>query len=176
MWFSAFAENSNGFSDLISDAVFRFFLFVLFRFRFLFDLSGNYAPPLIIERNTWQTNWNIVGIPRGFTLLLITGIWKCIGLDSFASRFWFWSNFFGVFRFWMIIFYGSAVSNRPRCPASYSHDLHALTHNSDQLLISPCNITSQSNERWWNNHQIKSFTGYKRSKVILQSVIYCRIR
>ena len=26
---------------------FRFFLFDLFRFRFLSDLSGNYAPPLI---------------------------------------------------------------------------------------------------------------------------------
>ena len=55
IWFSVFAKNTSGFSDLISDAVFgfdircgfQFFLFDLFGFQFLFDLSGNYAPPLI---------------------------------------------------------------------------------------------------------------------------------
>ena len=55
IWFSVFAKNTSGFSDLISDAVFgfdircgfRFLLFDLFGFQFLFDLSGNYAPPLI---------------------------------------------------------------------------------------------------------------------------------
>ena len=46
-WFSVFAKNTNGFSDLISDAIFGFSLFDLFEFRFLFDLSGNYAPPPI---------------------------------------------------------------------------------------------------------------------------------
>ena len=29
-------------------------------------------------------------------------MWKCIGLDSFACGFRFWSNLFSVFRFWMI--------------------------------------------------------------------------
>ena len=38
IWFSVFAKNINGF---------RIFIFDLFGFRFLFDLSGNYAPPLI---------------------------------------------------------------------------------------------------------------------------------
>ena len=55
IWFSVFAKNTSGFSDFISDAVFgfdircgfRFLLFDLFGFQFLFDLSGNYAPPLI---------------------------------------------------------------------------------------------------------------------------------
>ena len=55
IWFSVFAKNTSGFSDMISDAVFgfdircgfRFLLFHLFGFQFLFDLSGNYAPPLI---------------------------------------------------------------------------------------------------------------------------------
>ena len=46
IWFSVFAKNTNGFSDLIANAVFRFLLFDLFGFRFLFDPSGNYAPPL----------------------------------------------------------------------------------------------------------------------------------
>ena len=42
-WFSVFAKNTNGFSR----CGFWFFLFDLFGFRFLFDLSSNYAPPLI---------------------------------------------------------------------------------------------------------------------------------
>ena len=46
IWFSVFAKNTNGFSDLISDAYFWFLLFDLFGFWFLFDPSGNYAPPL----------------------------------------------------------------------------------------------------------------------------------
>ena len=36
-----------GFSDLIFDAVFGFSYLTHFGFRFLCDLSGNYAPPLI---------------------------------------------------------------------------------------------------------------------------------
>ena len=47
IWFSVSAKNTDGFSDLISDTVSGFSLFDLFGFRFLFDLSGNYAPPLI---------------------------------------------------------------------------------------------------------------------------------
>ena len=40
-------RNINGFSDLIFDAVFGFSYLTHFGFRFLCDLSGNYAPPLI---------------------------------------------------------------------------------------------------------------------------------
>ena len=47
IWFSVSAKNTDGFSDLISDTVSGFSLFDLFGFPFLFDLSGNYAPPLI---------------------------------------------------------------------------------------------------------------------------------
>ena len=47
IWFSVSAKNTDGFSDLIFDTVSGFSLFDLFGFPFLFDLSGNYAPPLI---------------------------------------------------------------------------------------------------------------------------------
>ena len=47
IWFSIFAKNTNGFSDLIFDAVFGFSYLTHFGFRFFFDLSGNYVPPLI---------------------------------------------------------------------------------------------------------------------------------
>ena len=43
IWFSLSAKTIDGFSDLILDAVFGF----SYGFRFLFDLSGNYAPPQI---------------------------------------------------------------------------------------------------------------------------------
>ena len=45
--FSFFTKNTNGFSDLISDAVFGSFQFDQLGYRFHFDPSGNYAPPLI---------------------------------------------------------------------------------------------------------------------------------
>ena len=41
IWFSVFVEIARGFSVFLSDVVFRFSYFVLFGFRFLFDLSGN---------------------------------------------------------------------------------------------------------------------------------------
>ena len=41
IWFSVFVTNTSGFSVLVSDVVFGFSYFVLFGFRFLFDLSGN---------------------------------------------------------------------------------------------------------------------------------------
>ena len=47
IWFSVFAKNTNGFSDLISYAVFGFSYLTYLGSGFLFDLSGNYAPPLI---------------------------------------------------------------------------------------------------------------------------------
>ena len=56
IWFSVFAKNTNGFPDLIFDAVFGFFLFDRFGFRFLFDLSGNYAPPLPLNANVIERN------------------------------------------------------------------------------------------------------------------------
>lgn len=45
---------------------FPFFLFNQFRYQFLFDLSGNYAPPLILlNANVEKNAWNIPGIPKG---------------------------------------------------------------------------------------------------------------
>ena len=44
--FSVFIKNTNEFLDLVSDVVFSFFLF---GFRCLFNLSGKYAPPLILN-------------------------------------------------------------------------------------------------------------------------------
>ena len=55
IWFSVFAKNTNGFSDLISEAVFGFSYVTDLGFRFLFDLSGNYAPPLISNSRETQT-------------------------------------------------------------------------------------------------------------------------
>ena len=41
IWFSVFVKNTSGFSVLLSDALFGFFYFVLFGFRFFFvDWSG----------------------------------------------------------------------------------------------------------------------------------------
>ena len=39
--FSVFVQNTSGLSVLVSDFVFGFSYFVLFGFRFLFDLRGN---------------------------------------------------------------------------------------------------------------------------------------
>ena len=69
----------------------------LFGFLFLLDLSSNYTPPLIlldanvIERNAWQTNWNIAGIPRGFTRLeWHPRLWSSIGFHApwMTPRLW----------------------------------------------------------------------------------------
>ena len=49
IWFLVFAKNINEFSDLISDAVFGFSYLTYLGSGFLFDLSGNYAPPLILN-------------------------------------------------------------------------------------------------------------------------------
>ena len=48
---------------------------------------------------------------------LIVEMSKFIG---FACGFWYWSNFFPVFRFWMIFFYGFVVSNRPQYLPRYA--------------------------------------------------------
>lgn len=52
---------------------FPFFLFDQFRYQFLFDLSGNYAPPLILlNANVEKNAWNIPGIPKGVQASWIT--------------------------------------------------------------------------------------------------------
>ena len=94
----------------------------LFWFRFLFDLSGNYAPPLISnERKTYicSTCHQCIGSIR----VLITGKWKFISFDGFACGLRFWANFLAVWGFWMIF---STVlrflmdPNAPLCLHSFS--------------------------------------------------------
>ena len=47
IWFSVFMKNASGFSVLVSNAGFGFSYFVLFGFRFLFDLSvGPFQDPV----------------------------------------------------------------------------------------------------------------------------------
>ena len=61
------------------------FQFFLFGFQFLFNLSGNYVPPLMLnshETSTCSTCYHCIRSVR----ILITGIWKFIGFDSFACR------------------------------------------------------------------------------------------
>ena len=52
----ASVENNSSFSVLLSNVVFGFSYFVLFGFRFLFDLTGNflYLEQTVIERDAWQ--------------------------------------------------------------------------------------------------------------------------
>ena len=91
IWFLVFMKNTNGFSVLISNMILGF------SYLFLLDLSSNYTPPLIlldanvIERNVWQTNWNIAGIPRGFTRLeWHPRLWSSIGFHApwMTPRLW----------------------------------------------------------------------------------------
>ena len=98
IWFLVFMKNTNGFSVLISNMIFGFsYLTYFIWFWFLLDLSSNYAPPLIlldanvIERNAWQTNWNIAGIPWGFTCLeWHPRLWSSIGFHApwMTPRLW----------------------------------------------------------------------------------------
>ena len=86
---------------------------VLFGFRFLFDPSGYYAPPLISnsrETSVCSSCQHRIGSIR----VLRTGMWTIIGFDCFACGFRFWSNFFffAVLRLWMIFFDGFEVCNR----------------------------------------------------------------
>ena len=69
---------------------------VLFGFRFLFDPSGHYAPPLISnsrETSVCSTCQHRIGSIR----VLRTGMWTIIGFDCFACGCRFWSNFFWRF-------------------------------------------------------------------------------
>ena len=81
------------------------FLFFLSGFRFLFDLSSNFAPPLI--SNSCETSvCSICHQCLGSIRVLLTGMWKFIGFNDFASGFRFWPIlflFFFVFlQFWII--------------------------------------------------------------------------
>ena len=46
--------------------------------------------------------------------------------DGFVCGFRFWPNFFAVLRFWMIFFFGFAVSNIPQCPPRVEISLENL--------------------------------------------------
>ena len=47
IWFSVFVKNTSGFPVLVSDMVFGVSYFVLFGFRFLFDLNSRKSPNLL---------------------------------------------------------------------------------------------------------------------------------
>ena len=116
IWFSVFVINTclmgYGFGFRWS------FRIVLFGFRFLFDPSGHYAPPLISnspETSVFSTCQHRIGSVR----VLRTGMWTFIGFDCFASGFSVLVEFFffAVLRLWMIFFDGFEVSNRPSHPS-----------------------------------------------------------
>ena len=46
--------------------------------------------------------------------------------DGLVCGFRFWPNFFAVLRFWMIFFFGFAVSNIPQCPPRVEISLENL--------------------------------------------------
>ena len=98
IWFSVFVKNTclmgYGFGFRWS------FRIVPFGFRFLFDPSGHYAPPMILnsrETSVYSTCQHRIGSIR----VLRTGMWTFIGFDCFACGFRFWSSFFffAVLRF-----------------------------------------------------------------------------
>ena len=55
----------------------------------------------------------------GLIRFLITGMWKCIGFESFHAVFGFDRIFFRFFGSWWFFFYGFAVSNKPQCPPPF---------------------------------------------------------
>ena len=92
IWFSVFVKNTclmgYGFGFRWS------FWIVLFGFRFLFDPSGHYAPPLISnsrETSVFSTCQHRIGSIR----VLRTGMWTFIGFDCFACGFRFWATQLG---------------------------------------------------------------------------------
>ena len=103
IWFSVFVKNTclmgYGFG-------FRWnFRIVPFGFRFIFDPSGHYAPPVIsnsCETSVYSTCQHRIGSIR----VLRTGMCTFIGFDCFACGFRFWSSFFfcgfAVLQLWMI--------------------------------------------------------------------------
>ena len=119
IWFSVFVKNT----CLMG---FRFdlwcgFLIFLLGFRFLFDPSSHYAPPLISnsrETSVCSTCQHCIGSIK----VLRTRMWTFICFDGFACGFRFLTNFcfyyccfvclfvclfvFAVLRLWMIFFWG----------------------------------------------------------------------
>ena len=92
IWFSVFVKNTclmgYGFGFRWS------FWIVLFGFRFLFDPSGHYAPPVISnsrETSVCSTCQHLIGLIR----VLRTGMWTFIGFDCFACGFRFWATQLG---------------------------------------------------------------------------------
>ena len=63
----------------------------------------------------------------GSIRVLITGMWKCIGFDSFACGFRFWSNFF---RFWMIFSTVLRFLMGPNAPFLQQRNSRALTEGN----------------------------------------------
>ena len=105
-------------------------------FRFLFDLSSNFAPPLI--SNSCETSvCSICHQCLGSIRVLLTGMWKFIGFNDFASGFRLWPILFlFLFLFFFAVldyfFYGFAVSNKPQClpppQASTTQIIRAMSH------------------------------------------------
>ena len=99
IWFSVFVINTclMGFGFGFQCG-FRIFLS---GFRFLFDLIGHYAPPLISnirETSVCSTCQHCIGSIR----VLKTEMWTLKDFDGFAWGFRFWSNLFAVLRLWII--------------------------------------------------------------------------
>ena len=62
-----------------------------------FFLIHKYCNEISVAYSVCSTCHHCIGSIR----VLITGMWKCIGCDSFVCCFRFWSNLFWVFGFWM---------------------------------------------------------------------------
>ena len=87
IWFSVFAKNTYGFSDLISDTVFGLSYFTYLGSGFYsVCASTDLKQPLkanVTKRNAWQTIWNIAGIPRGFTRFeWRPRLWPSVGVQA----------------------------------------------------------------------------------------------
>ena len=105
--FSVFVENTNG----LGFGTWCGFRFSLFRFRFLLDVSGNYAPPLISNIPLYAPLVTTVPDRLRFCQL---GCENLTVLTVFGI-----DRIFAVLRFWMFSFFfwhGFVVSNRPQWP------------------------------------------------------------
>lgn len=88
------------------------FLFFLFGFRFIFDMSGNYAPPLISNSCETFVRSKSLFTPLATTASdrLITGMWKVIGFDGsecgfrFDRIFWRFCGINDFFLRWVLWF------------------------------------------------------------------------
>lgn len=89
-------HNEKKIADLESDMVFEFFLF---GFWFFFDLSGNYANPLISKSHETSV-CSICYLCLWSIGVLVTEMWNVSVLTVLG----FWSNFFMVLWFWMFFF------------------------------------------------------------------------